>query len=102
MKQKLPKGKPAGKSRTAPRSRKAGVRNGHTSQGQTAVAVLMALLHADRWIFEAGELAKKAGMSGDDEEFHAIRVSIVKSLNRLQPLAYGAMGDKGFLSLAQH
>ncbi len=102
MKQKLPKGKPARKARTASRSRKASTREGHTSQAQTAVAVLMALLHADRWVFEAGELAKRAGLSGDDQEFHAIRVSIVKSLNRLQPLAYGAMSDKGLLSVARH
>lgn len=102
MKQKLPKGKPARKGRTAARSRKASNDNVHTSQAQAAVGVLMALLHADRWVFEAGELAKGAGMSGDDQEFHAIRVSIVKSLNRLQPLAYGAMSGKGLLSVARH
>lgn len=49
----------------------------------------MALLHADRWVFEAGEVAKRAGMRTTAKDFHAIRLSIVHSLNKVQPLAYG-------------
>ena len=102
MKQKLSKGKRSTDGRSVAPSRKTSKRNRHTEEAQTALAVLMALLHADRWVFEAGELAKKAGMSGEDQEFHDIRISIVKSLNKLQPLAYGAMEGKGLLSVARH
>ncbi len=55
------------------------------------MAALMALLHADRWLFEAGELAKKGGLDSEIRAYNNIRLSIVKSLNRLQPKAYGAM-----------
>lgn len=102
MRQKMPKAKAMPKGRTAARPRKAVKPNGETAPGQAALAVVMALLHADRWVFEAGELSKKAAMDGDDQEFHEIRALIVKSLNRLQPLAYGAMEARGLLSVAQH
>jgi len=55
----------------------------------------MALLHADRWVFEAGEVAKRAGMRGAAGDFHAIRLLIVESLNKLQPLAYKAASPVG-------
>lgn len=91
MEYKLSKRKPASKGRTAAaksapkRQRKA------TDNSEMALAALMALLHADRWLFEAGEFVKKGGLSGELGNFEDIRLSIVQSLNRLQPSAYGAL-----------
>lgn len=97
MKHKSNKGKPATKGRTdAPKSG-ALRRSGRGNDPEIALATLMALLHADRWLFEAAELAKKANMRGEIRDFNQIRLSIVKSLNRLQPHAYGAMSRGGNL-----
>jgi hypothetical protein len=97
---KLRKGKQTPKGRTAAASKKSGATRQvkRPDQSQVALATLMALLHADRWLFEAGELAGKAGLDGEIKAFNAIRLSIVKSLNRLQPRAYGAMSRDGRLS----
>lgn len=95
MEHKLRKGKSTPKGRTAAAARKAGATRQakRSNQSQVALATLMALLHADRWLFEAGELARKAGLEGEIKAFNGIRLSIVKSLNRLQPRAYGAMSQ---------
>jgi hypothetical protein len=95
MKHLTRKNKPAIARRSAARSRNAGaVAQKRSARAQAALRVLFALLHADRWIFEAGELAKKSGMAADLGNLHDIRLSIVKSLNEIQPLAYGAMGKR--------
>jgi hypothetical protein len=101
MEHKLSKGKRTPKGRTAAAVRKAGATRQakRLNQSQVALATLMALLHADRWLFEAGELARKAGLEGEIEAFNGIRLSIVKSLNRLQPRAYGAMSRDGYLNV---
>lgn len=100
MEYKLRKGKQTPKGRTAAAARKtrATRQTKRVDQSQVALATLMALLHADRWLFEAGELARKAGLDGEIEAFNGIRLSIVKSLNRLQPRAYGAMSRDGYLN----
>lgn len=100
MEHKLRKGKQTPKGRTAVASRKTGTKRQtkRSDQSQVALATLMALLHADRWLFEAGELAQKAGLDSEIEAFNGIRLSIVKSLNRLQPRAYGAMSRDGQLN----
>lgn len=90
------KNKLAGARRSAARSTKAGkANNARSDRGQAALSVLLALLNADRWVFEASELARNTGVYEDLLEFNTIRQSIVKSLNKVQPLAYGAMGQGG-------
>lgn len=96
MKQKLSKRKPPPKGRAVAARRKPNVGR-KTDEAEVALATLLALLHADRWLFEAAELAKKGKLTGEIEEFNSIRLSIVASLNRLQPRAYGAMTRGGYL-----
>ena len=103
MKQKLSKGKSAPKPRKAATGRKTGRRSARTNraEAEVALATLLALLHADRWLFEAAELARKGKLSREVEAFNRIRLAIVQSLNRLQPRAYGAMSKSGLLSSAR-
>jgi hypothetical protein len=92
MKQTADKRKPAtGRRKAAPRQ------NGAKRSGESeaALATLLALLHADRWLFEAVELARKGNLVSETKEFDRIRLEIVASLNRLQPRAYGAMARRG-------
>lgn len=97
MEHKSGQSKTVSTGRTAARSRNTGNfrrPQKRTAQAQAALSVLMALLHADRWVFEAGEVAKRAGMRSTAGDFHTIRLSIVKSLNKLQPLAYTAANPR--------
>ena len=96
MKQKLSKRKPATKGRTAAPRRKATSRTKRNDHAEEALATLLALLHADRWLFEASELAKKGKLDAELQAFDNIRLAIVESLNRLQSQAYGAMTRGGF------
>jgi hypothetical protein len=91
----------AGKRKPATRGRKAAPRQkavGRSGESEAALATLLALLHADRWLFEAVELAKKGNLASETEEFDRIRLAIVASLNRLQPRAYGAMARSGYFA----
>lgn len=89
------KRKPSGARRSAAHSTKARKsKNARPERGEAALSVLLALLNADRWVFEAGELARNTGIYKDVVEFTTIRQSIVKSLNKVQPLAYGAMSGE--------
>ncbi len=98
MKQKLKKRKPAAKGRRAAVRRPSSRQAKAGDEAEAALATLLALLHADRWLFEATELAKKGNLAGETEQFNQIRLAIVASLNRLQPRAYGAMTRGGYLS----
>lgn len=102
MKQKLNERKPATKRRTAARRTKTNKRREPRDEAEVALATLLALLHADRWLFEAAELAKKANLANETEAFNNIRLAIVASLNRLQPRAYGAMTRGGYLSASDY
>ena len=102
MKQKLNERKPATKRRTAAPRAKAKARSKRHNEAEVALATLLALLHADRWLFEAAELAKKGNLATETEEFNNIRLAIVASLNRLQPRAYGAMTRGGYLSAGDY
>ena len=95
MKQKASKRKPATKGRTAAPRRNVGNPTKSNDQADVALATLLALLHADRWLFEASELAKKGELDTELAAFDQIRLAIVESLNRLQPMAYGAMTHSG-------
>jgi|WetSurMetagenome_2_1015567.scaffolds.fasta_scaffold521382_2 hypothetical protein len=96
MVQKLKKRKPSTKRRTAAPRRKADLQERRRGEAEVALATLLALLHADRWLFEASELARKGNLAGESERFDAIRLAIVESLHRLQPRAYGAMTRSGY------
>lgn len=65
-------------------------------EAEAALATLLALLHADRWLFEAAELARRGHLDSEIDEFNRIRLAIVEALNRLQPRAYGAMTRRGY------
>jgi hypothetical protein len=93
MNHKLSKGKSSTKRRPAAKRSCAK----RPKEAEVALGTLIALLHADRWLFEAAELAKKGRLDDEIEEFNAIRLSIVNSLNRLQPRAYGAMSRSALL-----
>ena len=97
MKQKASKRKSATKGRTATLRRTATSRTKSGDPAEVALATLLALLHADRWLFEAGELAKKGKLDTELAAFDKIRLAIVESLNRLQSQAYGAMTRGGGL-----
>lgn len=58
---------------------------------EIAAAQLIALLQADRWLFEASELAVSGGAEADAEKYMRIRYSIAECLARLQSGAYGAL-----------
>ncbi len=91
----------AGKRKLTTRGRKAAPRqNGgkRFDDSEAALATVLALLHADRWLFEAVELAKKGNLVSETKEFDRIRLAIVASLNRLQPRAYGAMARSGYFA----
>lgn len=96
MVQKLKKRKPSTKRRKAAPRRKPTHPGRRRDEAEVALATLLALLHADRWLFEAAELARKGNLAGEIERFDSIRLAIVESMNRLQPRAYGAMTDGGF------
>ncbi|GAA0579614.1 hypothetical protein [Rhizomicrobium electricum] len=98
MRQTTSKRKPATKGRTAALRRRPAAPSTKTDKSEAALATLLALLHADRWLFEATELAKKGQLTAETKEFNRIRLSIVASLNRLQPRAYGAMTRSGHLA----
>jgi hypothetical protein len=95
MAHKLSKRKRATKGRTAAPRRPSKRRTKAADPAEVALATLLALLHADRWLFEASELAKNGGLGTEIEAFNSIRLAIVESLNRLQPQAYGAMTRAG-------
>lgn len=97
MTKKLNETKPATKRRTAAPRAKATGHGKCRDEAEVALATLLALLHADRWLFEAAELAKKGNLASETEEFNKIRLAIVASLNRLQPRAYGAMTNGSYL-----
>jgi hypothetical protein len=98
MRQTKGKRKPATKGRTAAPRRKSATPAKEADKTEAALATLLALLHADRWLFEATELAKKGNLTTETKEFDRIRLAIVASLNRLQPRAYGAMTRGGYLA----
>ena len=102
MKQKLSKRKSATKGRTAALRHTARNRSKRDDHAEVALATLLALLNADRWLFEAGELAKKGKLDTELEAFDKIRLAIVESLNRLQSQAYGAMTRGGSLGGSEH
>ena len=102
MKQKLSKGKLTTKRRTAAVRRTVTSRIKRNDHAEVALATLLALLHADRWMFEAAELAKKGKLDTELAAFDTIRLAIVESLNRLQSLAYGAMTRGGSLGGSGH
>lgn len=95
MDHKLRKRKSAKKGRSAAPRRPA--KNKRDGEAEAALAMLMALLHADRWLFEAAELARKGRLDSEVAAFNATRKSIAASLNRLQPRAYGAMTRSALL-----
>lgn len=95
MKQTAGKRKPSTGGRKAASRPKKVKRSGDS---EAALATLLALLHADRWLFEAVELAKKGNLESETKEFDRIRLEIVASLNRLQPRAYGAMARNGYFA----
>jgi hypothetical protein len=73
-----------------PRRRKSRARRSSAQVEETSKAFL-ALLQADRWLFEAGEAAKKGGLRSAHSEVENIRVSVACSLSRLQPQVYAGM-----------
>ena len=95
MKQKLNERKSATKRRTAALRGKPKAQSKRHNEAEVALATLLALLHADRWLFEAAELEKKGNLASETEEFNQIRLAIVASLNRIQSRAYGAMTRGG-------
>jgi hypothetical protein len=99
MKQTASKRKLATKGRAVASRTTAKAKGVRGDTAEAALATLLALLHADRWLFEASELAKKGNLSTEIDEFNRIRLEIVESLNRLQPRAYGAMNRRGYMGV---
>ena len=83
-----------------PHRRKSGARRSSTC-GEAALTTFSALLLADRWLFEAGEAAKKGGFRSARSEVENIRVSVARSLSRLQAQAYAGMSGHGTLQLSR-
>lgn len=90
MKQQSGRLKQADK-RVAKPSRQRGVAKKLSTPVEVELAQLMALLHADRWLFEAAELAARGGAEDETARYTAIRFSIAECLTHLQPRAYGAL-----------
>ena len=73
-----------------PRRRNSGARRSSVC-GEAALTAFSALLLADRWLFEAGEAAKKGGLHSAHLEVENIRMSVARSLSQLQAQAYAGM-----------
>lgn len=82
-----------------PRRRKSGARRS-SARADAALAAFSALLLADRWLFEAGEAAEKGGFRSTRSEVENIRVSVARSLSRLQAQAYAGMRGHGISQLS--